>query len=135
MSLKENKGDIICPISGVLNILNKKWTLSILKDLFKGKIHFNEFKNNKPGLSSVVLSDTLKFLESEKIINKKVMYKNSQKNTEYTLTDKGRKLNIILYQMTLYGLDELECVNLSESEKIEMKEEYKNIFNIKEELL
>ena len=130
MYSKDNKGDVVCPITGVLNLLNRKWIISILKDLFQGKKHFNEFKDNKPGLSSVVLSDTMKFLENNGIVVKKVDYNNSQKNTEYYLTKKGFKLGGILYDMTLYGLDELDCVSASEKRKNEIKMEYKEIFDI-----
>jgi len=131
MSSQENKGYIICPITGVVNLLSRKWILSILKDLFQGKKHFNEFKKDKSGLSNVVLSDTLKYLKAHKIITKKTEISNSQKYTEYILTEKGLKLGKILYEMTLYGLDELDCVILSESEKEKIRQEYKQLFNRK----
>ena len=114
----------------MIKLLNRQWILSILKDLFQKKTHFNEFKENKPGLSNVVLSDTMKYLEENRIITKKIDKDNPQKNSEYHLTSKGLKLGKILYEMTLYGLDELECVTASQEEKEEIKIEYDKIFNI-----
>ena len=64
------------------------------------------------------------------IIIKKVLYEDTYKNTEYYLTDKGHKLNTILYDMTLYGLDELDCVDASDDKKQQIRDEYKEIFNI-----
>lgn len=62
-----------------------------MKDLFAGKKHFNEFKEDKPTLSNVVLSDTLKYLENQELISKKVIEDDSKRNTEYYLTPKGKK--------------------------------------------
>ncbi|MBQ7927418.1 MAG: winged helix-turn-helix transcriptional regulator [Methanobrevibacter sp.] len=44
-----------------------------MKDLFAGKKHFNEFKQDKPELSNVVLSDTLKYLEKKELISKNII--------------------------------------------------------------
>ncbi|WP_232299192.1 winged helix-turn-helix transcriptional regulator [Methanobrevibacter millerae] len=40
--------------------------------MFLGKKHFFEFKENKPNLSNNVLSDTLKSMEKNGLIVKKV---------------------------------------------------------------
>lgn len=60
-----------CPINSVNDLLSRKWVFGIMKDLFAGKKHFNEFKEDKPNLSNVVLSDTLKYLENQQMISKK----------------------------------------------------------------
>ncbi len=91
------------------------------------KKHFNEFKEDKPTLSNVVLSDTLKYLENQGMISKKIIENDSKRNTEYYLTEKGKKMNKILYDMVIFGLYELEGDLRSEEFKEEIKKGYEEI--------
>ena len=81
-------------------------------------------------MSNVVLSDTLKYLEKQGLIIKNVCYEESQKKTEYYLTEKGEKINAVLYEMVLYGLYVLEDDLRTEEYKKQIKEEYEEILNI-----
>jgi len=116
-----------CPINSVNDLLSRKWVLGIMKDLFAGKKHFNEFKDDKPNLSNVVLSDTLKYLENQGLICKKIIEDDTKRNTEYYLTDKGRKMNRILYDMVIFGLYELESDLRSDEFKEKIKKGYEEI--------
>lgn len=116
-----------CPINSVIELLSRKWVFGIMKDLFAGKKHFNEFKEDKPTLSNVVLSDTLKYLENQGMISKKIIENDSKRNTEYYLTEKGKKMNKILYDMVIFGLYELEGDLRSEEFKEEIKKGYEEI--------
>ncbi len=42
---------IACPIENTLKLLNRKWTVVLIRDMFLGKKHFKEFKENKDNLS------------------------------------------------------------------------------------
>ncbi|MBE6510409.1 MAG: helix-turn-helix transcriptional regulator [Methanobrevibacter millerae] len=116
-----------CPINSVYDLLSRKWVFGIMKDLFAGKKHFNEFKEDKPNLSNVVLSDTLKYLENQGMICKKIIEDDTKRNTEYYLTEKGKKMNKILYEMVIFGLYELEGDLRDEEFKKEIKEGYEEI--------
>ena len=116
-----------CPINSVYDLLSRKWVFGIMKDLFAGKKHFNEFKDDKPTLSNVVLSDTLKYLENQGMITKKVIEDDAKRNTEYYLTEKGRKMNKILYDMVIFGLYELEGDLRDDDFKEEIKKGYEEI--------
>lgn len=116
-----------CPINSVNDLLSRKWVFGIMKDLFAGKKHFNEFKDDKPKLSNVVLSDTLKYLENQGLIYKKIIEDDSKRNTEYYLTEKGRKMNKILYDMVIFGLYELEGDLRDDDFKKEIKKGYEEI--------
>ena len=70
-----------CPINSVYDLLSRKWVFGIMKDLFAGKKHFNEIKEDKPTLSNVVLSDTLKYLENQGMISKNVCEDNNKRAT------------------------------------------------------
>jgi len=123
---------IACPIENTLKLLNRKWTVVLIRDMFLGKKHFKEFKENKDNVSNNVLSDTLKSMESNELIEKRI-FKDGNKNlTEYYLTPRGLRLNRILFEMASFGLDELECGDEGDLEIIKMfKEYYSEIFKIK----
>lgn len=111
-----------CPIDDTLKLISKKWVIFIIRDMFLGKTQFSEFLEEKT-LSTRVLTDTLKFMETQKLIKKQ--------DKEYTLTQKGYNLNQILYQMLEYGLNEVNTGNLNKKQKQELKNEYKEILEIK----
>lgn len=116
-----------CPINCVNDLLSRKWVFGIMKDLFAGKKHFNEFKQDKPELSNVVLSDTLKYLEKKELISKNIIEDDSKRNIEYFLTEKGRKMNRILYEMVVFGLYELEGDLRDDEFKEEIRKGYEKI--------
>lgn len=97
-----------CPIELTLELISKKWTVQIIRDIFFGKTHFNEFKDGKPELTNKVLSRRLKQMEDDCLITKAVN-PNNPKDTEYSLTRKGHLLNNILFELAMYPLkvDEL----------------------------
>ncbi|KZX13718.1 winged helix-turn-helix transcriptional regulator [Methanobrevibacter oralis] len=109
-----------CYIKKTLKILNKKWAIVILKDLFTGKRYFSQFLEDKPDLRNNVLSYTLKCLEKNQLIEKKTTSLNKT-STEYHLTVKGRKLNKTLYEMAMFGLYELSDEDLIKKEEIKSK--------------
>ena len=119
-----------CPINGITELLSRKWVFGIVKDIFSGKKHFNEFKEGKPEMSNASLSNTLKYLESQRIIVKNVFEDDSQAVTEYHLTDKGLKINRMLYEIVLYGLYVLEDDLRSDEYKEEIKQAYEEILGI-----
>ena len=116
-----------CPINCVNDLMSRKWVFGIMKDLFAGKKHFNEFKYDKPKLSNVVLSDTLKYLENKGLITKKIIEDETKRNTEYYLTQKGRKMNKVLYEMVIFGLYELEGDLRDDDFKEKIKKGYEEI--------
>ena len=80
-----------CPVELSLNIITKKWVIQIVRDMFFGKSHFNEFKEDKPELTNKVLSRCLKEMQENNIIEKTIDPDNS--SIVYKLTDKGLALN------------------------------------------
>lgn len=93
-----------CPIELVVKLINKKWVIQIMRDLFFGKSRFNEFKEDKPGLSNKVLSRCLKDMENNGLIQK-IVDKCDKKNVKYILTEKGRSLNKVIYEIAMVTVD------------------------------
>ena len=98
-----------CPIELTLDLISKKWTIQIIRDIFFGKNHFNEFKEGKHELTNKVLSRCLKQMEDDQLIIKSVNPSNS-KDTEYTLTKKGLLLNNILFELLMYPLKPMKLI-------------------------
>lgn len=114
---------ITCPIQNAVQLFNKKWSILIIRDMFFGKKQFSEFKEGKD-ISNKVLSSCLKDLEEKKIIEKRVM-DTTPVTTEYHLTEAGKHLNKVLYELASFILDS----NLFEEYKSsEVKESIKNQF-------
>jgi len=111
-----------CPIRDTVEIINRKWTVILLWDMFNGYERFNEFRQINTDLSSNVLSDTLKFLIDQGLVSKI----NDEYNTKYVLTEKGKSLNKIMYELGVYGIqsEDYECC------RKEIKEYFREIFEI-----
>ena len=104
-----------CPVNETLKIISGKWHLLIIRDLFFGKKRFKEFKKDKPNLSNKVLTECLKDLESNGLISKTNL--DDSKITEYSLTEEGRRMNRILYELAIFTLEKDDSTTDAESEE------------------
>lgn len=115
-----------CPMELALELISKKWVILILRDIFFGKKRFNEFKEGKPNLSNKVLSNCLKEMEENGLISR--YSDEDNKNIEYSLTDNGRKLNKVIYELAMFTLTTDLGDNFYDDErKIELADIFKNI--------
>ncbi|ALT68627.1 helix-turn-helix domain-containing protein [Methanobrevibacter millerae] len=121
----------ICPIGSTLDYFNRKWIFCILSNIFRGMKHFSEFKKANPTISNHVLAETLKYMEENDLIEKTIIEENPRVKTEYSLTEKGRKTNKILYEITSYYFNELNYVGYDDSQKEEILKEYEKAFEIR----
>lgn len=92
-----------CPISYALDFFGDKWTFLIIRDLiFDRKKFYTDFLNSKEGIATNILSDRLKKLENNGIIESKV-YEELKTKKEYSLTQKGKSLVPVLVEMILWS--------------------------------
>ncbi|MFX0084855.1 MAG: winged helix-turn-helix transcriptional regulator [Candidatus Hodarchaeota archaeon] len=124
-----------CPTKYALKFL-KKWSIEIVRDIWFGKVKFTEILNSNPGLSSKVLSQRLKELEEYNIITKMIISK-SPLRAEYQLTDKGRALNRIMYDLAMFSYDYYlkEIFDKNPPSRREMAKITSNIFKIDKEFI
>ena len=92
-----------CPIACTLDILGDKWTLLVIRDLFAGKSHYNDFTASPEKIATNILADRLKKLEQETLIEKFPSERVPGKFA-YRLTDKGRSLYPLLGAVAAWGL-------------------------------
>ncbi len=74
-----------------VELVGKRWTGAILSVLMDGPLRFSEVKTLVPDLSDRLLSERLKELENEGIVERRVQ-DDLPARVEYTLTEKGRAL-------------------------------------------
>ncbi|MEO0012484.1 MAG: hypothetical protein RLZZ535_873 [Cyanobacteriota bacterium] len=80
-----------CPVLQVIHIVGDKWTLPVLYVLTQGTKRYSEIQREIPGISKKMLTQTLRRLESDNILKRKI-YAVVPPKTEYALTAFGNQL-------------------------------------------
>lgn len=112
MKKEEDSNSIIeiCPIRNVVARFGDKWSLLVLLVINEaGVVRFNELGRMIPDISTRVLSTTLKTLEADGLIDRKV-YAQVPPKVEYTLTDTGRSLIPLIMQLTEWAQQNMKNV-------------------------
>ena len=120
-----------CPIAIAFTHIEKKWTINIIRDMLNGQYKFSDFLNRNPELSTRVLSLRLADMEEDNLIYRHVI-DTKPVTIEYGLTEKGRALTKVLYELAMFSYHyHIKEVLPSEFWNIS-KEEFSN--KVKEEL-
>lgn len=80
-----------CPLTECMAFLGGAWTPNIIWYLRAGPRRFNELRRDVVGVSGKVLSQRLRRLHSDGIVERRVMA-TSPPTVEYELTDLGREI-------------------------------------------
>lgn len=89
-----------CPVKDILNRVGDKWSmLTVIMLSDHGTLRFNELHQHIDGISQKMLAVTLKTLETDGLVSRKI-YAQVPPKVEYTLTTLGESLVPPL--MTLY---------------------------------
>ncbi len=91
-----------CPVERTVNVIGGKWTLLILRDLFDGTKRFGELRASLTGISPKTLTEKLRILEQDGIIERKI-YPEVPPRVEYSLTKRGQTLETIIEAMREWG--------------------------------
>ncbi len=117
--MENEKSDLIieiCPIRNVVSRFGDKWSLLVLLVIDRsGVIRFNELGRMIPDISTRVLSTTLKTLEADGLIDRKV-YAQVPPKVEYSLTETGKSLIPLLMQLTEWAQTNMKKVMEHRSE-------------------
>ena len=82
----------LCPLEGSIDVISKKWTFLIVNALGNnGRLRFKGLMEELKGISPKTLSDTLKNLQAEGLINRE-SFAEIPPRVEYTLTTDGLEL-------------------------------------------
>lgn len=93
MSLHEiHSGPGVCTLyHRAVELIGRRWTGAIIFVLLKGTSRYSDLSAAIPGLSSKMLSERLKELEQEGIVERRVVPETPVR-IEYALTEKGEAL-------------------------------------------
>jgi len=94
----------LCPVETTVGLIGNKWKILILRELLTGTKRFGELRNGLPGISQKVLTQNLRSMEEDGIIQRKV-YAEVPPRVEYFLSDLGNTLRPIINVMAEWGLD------------------------------
>ena len=87
-----------------LNVLSGKWKLKILWQIPKGAVRFNELQRRLGKITTRTLTQQLRELEDQKIIQRTVYPENPPK-VEYALTEPGESISPVLKSLCDWGTD------------------------------
>jgi DNA-binding HxlR family transcriptional regulator len=92
-------------IEPILEILEGKWTLQLLRDLFNGIKRFGELRRSLHPISPKTLTDRLRLLEEQGIVTRTI-YSEVPLHVEYQLTERGKRLQPIFAAMSVWAQSE-----------------------------
>lgn len=99
----------LCPIRDVIDHIGDKWSILILTGLKTGMMRFSEIKRAIPDISQRMLTKTLRSLERDGYVVRKVT-PTIPPRVDYSLSDRGQTLVDVLAPVARWALDEREAV-------------------------
>lgn len=91
-----------CPVDLTLQIVGGRWKGIVLWNLRDGKKRFSELKRILVTINDKMLSQVLRELEEQGVVDRKV-HEVVPPKVEYSLTKEGKKLLPIMQAMNDYG--------------------------------
>ncbi len=97
----------LCPFATTQRLIQGKWAILIMHHVSNGPVRFNELLRKMPKMTHATLSNQLKQLEEEGLIERKE-YAQIPPKVEYSLTEIGRKFDVVLEGIQQFGLDYID---------------------------
>lgn len=97
-----NKKILDCPVATTINLIGNKWKLLIIRDLLSGTKRFGELRKSLNGISQRVLTENLRDLENDGLLNRKV-FAEVPPRVEYSLNKTGLSLQPVIMSMAEWG--------------------------------
>lgn len=107
MEIFDTSERLTCSVEITLKVIGGRWKVLILRELFTGIKRFGELHRALHGITQKMLTQQLRELEQDGIINRNV-YLQVPPKVEYSLTELGETLKPILDAMHEWGLMYLE---------------------------
>ena len=104
--------EVKCPIQFVLDLLDNKWSILVLRELFGGARRTHSLLAALPGISTKTLTQRLREMEAQGLVDRRV-YAEIPPRVEYSLTPKGRQIQpvmVALHQVGSQWLGKESCV-------------------------
>lgn len=109
--IRESDKNQECPVKYTLGVIGGKWKLRILVQLLRKEVvRFTELKHGISGITNTMLSNSLHELEIYQLITRN-QYNEMPLRVEYTLTDRGKSLLPLLYELSTWGSNQIKSNN------------------------
>ena len=91
------------PGRNTVSLIGSKWKLLIMRNLLSRPWRFNELQKSIDGISQKALTEALRSMEADGIVNRKV-FPEVPPRVEYSLTELGESMRPIFQSMESWGL-------------------------------
>ena len=98
-----------CPVEAAVDVFGGKWKALILWWLQQRTWRFSELRRQMPGITEKMLTQQLRELEADGIVERRV-YPTVPPKVEYSLTEYGRSLKRALRAICDWGLIHMERI-------------------------
>lgn len=106
----QDEFDPNCPIRNILCRVSDKWSLLILHTLSQHKVvRFKELQRLIPDISQKMLTVTLRSLEEDGFVTRKV-YMEIPPKVEYSLTERAESFLVRAYSLIEWALDNMDDI-------------------------
>lgn len=83
---------IDCPCRDVLDLIGSKWSVLIIGRLEERPYRFGELRRAVPGITQKMLTQTLRRLEEDGMVDRRVLAEMRPPRVEYSLTELGQSI-------------------------------------------
>lgn len=91
-----------CSVEAAISLIDGKWKCVVMFHLLGGTMRFNEIRRQVPGVTQRTLTNQLRELEDDGLIERKV-YAQVPPKVEYSISPLGRSLEPILVSLKVWG--------------------------------
>lgn len=90
-----------CPVAKAAEVISRKWTPLVVRELLAGSHRFNEIQRGIPAISPTMLSRRLEELEEAGVVDRRLPEEGDY--WEYHLTEAGEELRPIIVDLGVWG--------------------------------
>jgi DNA-binding HxlR family transcriptional regulator len=102
--------DYSAPFQRAIELIGKRWTGAVVRALMPGPVRFNQLLTGIPGISDRVLTERLRELEIEGIVERMVD-PGPPVRVSYRLTARGRDLGPVMASVDAWAAAWVSAVN------------------------
>ncbi len=92
----------LCPVATTVSLIGSKWKLLIIRNLKERPWRFNELQRSLEGVSQKVLTDSLRQMIDDGLVERKD-FKTNPPRVEYSLSKLGKDLLPVIGEMAKFG--------------------------------
>lgn len=107
-----------CPVEAAMEVIGGKYKVIIIWNLVGKTLRYNQLKKAIPQVTPKMLSQQLKELEADGIINR-ILYPVVPPKTEYSLTEIGKTLAPIIESLCEWGKEYNQVMGIEHSYEID----------------